>query len=77
MSDLKKADKNWICVLTDEQFTTGLTAEQRAEMKSAKAVYDDHDILKDDETYYTLYKAYKKAQKALEDYKWKVRYGTH
>lgn len=72
----EQAKKNWICVIEDEVFCA-YPQEVRASMKSSKAVYDDHELLKEDETYMKLYKAYKKAQRALEDFKWEKRYGRN
>ena len=41
----------------------------------ATFVDNDYDTYKDDERFKSLYKAYKKAKKALEDYKFYLRNG--
>ena len=41
----------------------------------ATFVDNDYDTYKDDERFKSLYKAYKKAKKALDDYKFDLRNG--
>lgn len=65
--------KKWLAIMTDEAFLR-LSPEDRQSFETVKVLYDDHEEHKEDERYMTFYKAYRKAQKALENYKFDKRH---
>ena len=65
-------DKYWSVTMSDEVYTS-LTYETRESFKSEKVYYDDWDRWKEDDAFRQLYTKYKKAKKALDDYKYLKR----
>ena len=65
-------DKYWSVTMSDEVYTS-LTYETRESFKSEKVYFDDWDRWKEDDAFRQLYANYKKAKKALDDYKYLKR----
>jgi hypothetical protein len=68
------SDKKWFCTIPEEVYVT-IPLDTRMRFHSAKVVYDDHELYKDDPAYKQLYSDKKKATTALDDYKYDKRHG--
>tara|TARA_R110000822_G_C15042679_1_gene465499 strand:- start:233 stop:448 length:216 start_codon:yes stop_codon:yes gene_type:complete len=65
--------KFWLVRMSDKVYCS-LSMPIRSQFESEKVVFDDWADFKDDDTHRALFKAYKTAQKALDEYKYKKRH---
>jgi hypothetical protein len=67
------ATKKWLIQMREEEFIN-MPSHLRANFISEKVIYDDYEQYKDNDQFKALYKAKKKAAKALDDWKYDQRH---